>query len=242
MKNIIIYDFDGTLTPYPMPKLEILEKNGMKDGSYNPLFLELSRKKARDKNMNLYQAMFETYCEIILSNGDKLIDENFSLGHDKVEYNNGVLEFFEMLNKNNIKNYLVSSGIKVFLQKTSVASYFEEIYATTFKYNKMHEAIGIDFLMSDENKVYAIKQILQKNNIFTEDCSKVIYIGDGLSDYYAMKYVKEHGGICILVFLSSNAKEIASMKEKNIVSLFTKADFSIDSELTQYVNKLCRIK
>ena len=56
---VVIYDFDGTLTPYPMPKLEILEKNGMKDGSYNPLFLELSRKKARDKNMNLYQAMFE---------------------------------------------------------------------------------------------------------------------------------------------------------------------------------------
>ena len=29
MKKIIIYDFDGTLTPYPMPKLEILEKCGI---------------------------------------------------------------------------------------------------------------------------------------------------------------------------------------------------------------------
>jgi len=29
MKKIIIYDFDGTLTPYPLPKFEILEKSGM---------------------------------------------------------------------------------------------------------------------------------------------------------------------------------------------------------------------
>ena len=41
MKEIIIYDFDGTLTPYSLPKFEILEKSGMKDGAHNPQFLEL---------------------------------------------------------------------------------------------------------------------------------------------------------------------------------------------------------
>ena len=40
--KIIIYDFDGTLTPYAMPKFEILEKSGLNDGAYNPQFLALS--------------------------------------------------------------------------------------------------------------------------------------------------------------------------------------------------------
>ena len=49
MKKIIVYDFDGTLTPFSLPKFEILEKCGMKDGAYNPLFLELSQKKSKEK-------------------------------------------------------------------------------------------------------------------------------------------------------------------------------------------------
>lgn len=40
-KKIIIYDFDGTLTPYSLPKFEILEKSGLKDGAFNPLFFTM---------------------------------------------------------------------------------------------------------------------------------------------------------------------------------------------------------
>ena len=54
MKNVIIYDFDGTLTPYSLPKFEILEKSGMKGGAHNPKFLELSKQKSKDKNIDLY--------------------------------------------------------------------------------------------------------------------------------------------------------------------------------------------
>ena len=45
--------------------------------------------------------------------------------------------------------------------------------------------------MSDKNKVIAIKEILQKNGIDNEDCSNIIYIGDGFTDYYAMDFVKK---------------------------------------------------
>lgn len=45
MKKIIIYDFDRTLTPYSLPKFEILEKCGMKGAAYNPHFLELIKKE-----------------------------------------------------------------------------------------------------------------------------------------------------------------------------------------------------
>lgn len=242
MAKIIIYDFDGTLTPFSLPKFEILEKSGMKDGAHNPRFLELSQKRAKDENIDLYRAMYEIYFETIRNAGFRLIDENFSLGYDNINYNNGVVEFLKMLYKNNISNYLLSSGVKVFLEKVSISSYFKEIYATTFTYNKDYEANGFEFLMSDKNKVIAIKEILRKNGIDNKDCSDIIYIGDGFTDYYAMKYIKEHGGTSIFVYRDLNSKDMQSIKEKNVVDFYTKADFSQNGELYNYVKKLCKIK
>ncbi len=242
MKEIIIYDFDGTLTPYSLPKFEILEKSGMKDGAHNPQFLELSQKRSKLENIDLYRAMYDTYFEIIKNAGFKLTNENFSLGYDNVNYNNGVVYFLNMLYQNNISNYLLSSGIKVFLEKVSISPYFKEIYATTFTYNQDYEANGIEFLMNDKNKVIAIKEILKKNGIENENCSTVIYIGDGFTDYYAMKYIKEHGGTSIFVYKNLNSKDMQSIKERDVVDFYTEADFSQNGELYNYVKKLCRIR
>lgn len=242
MKNIIIYDFDGTLTPYPMPKFEVLEQCGIKDGASNPMFINLARKKAVEKKIDLYEAVYETYLEILINNGKSLTNENFTLGSKNVQYNNGVINFLRKVKQHKIKNYLLSSGIKVFLDKVSIAPYFEEIYATTFTYNQNHEAVGINFLMNDKNKIEAIKKILEKNDISKDDCTKIIYIGDGLSDFYAMNYVKKYGGVAILVFLNPLDENILKMKEKNMADYYIKADFSDSSELTKYVQKLCKIK
>ena len=186
MNKIIIYDFDGTLTPYALPKLEILEKSGLEDDAYNPQFLELTKK--------------------------------------------------------NISNYLLSSGMKICLDKTKIASYFKEIYATTFTYDHNNEIDGFEIFIDDKNKVTIIKEILKKNDIDNEDCSDVIYIGDGVSDFYAMEYIKEHGGTSIFVRNDFNIKDINFFKEKSIVDFYTEADFSENSKLYNYVKKLCKIK
>lgn len=242
MGQIIIYDFDGTLTPYSLPKFEILERSGMKDGAYNPKFLDLSQEKCKEKNIDLYTAMYETYFEIIKNAGFKLTDENFCLGHEDIELNLGVTKFLEMLNKNNITNYLLSSGVKVFLERISISPLFKEIYATSFLYNQDLEAVGFEYLMTDKNKVSAIKDILKKSNIKDEDCSNIIYIGDGFTDYFAMKYVKENGGTTIFVCNEFNSKDLQNIKEKNVVDYFTISDFSRNSELYNLIKHLCEIK
>ena len=240
-QKIIIYDFDGTLTPFTMPKFEIIERCGIKDYFHNPIFLETIKKKMEEKNIDTYTANYEAYLETICDNNVRLIDENFCLGADKVVYNNGVLEFLYLLKSNNIKNYLLSSSIKVYLEKTKVASFFEKIYGTTFKYNKDNEATGIEYLMTDKNKVDAIKEIVANNNL--KDCSNIIYIGDGYTDIYAMEYVIKNGGTSVYVYQDENKEKdkIDGMKEKNIVNLFTKADYSEESELNTYIRNLCNI-
>lgn len=102
-KKIIIYDFDGTLTPYSLPKFEILEKCGVKDGMRNPLFLELSQKRAKNDNIDLYTAIYSTFFDYLKKSNFKLTDDNLTLGYDNIQYNNGVKEFLEMLCKNHVK-------------------------------------------------------------------------------------------------------------------------------------------
>lgn len=242
MKNIIIYDFDGTLTPFPIPKYSILEKCGIKNGIANLKFLKLAYEKSITKNIDLYQAIYETYFEILKDAGYKLTDKNFILDANKVIYNNGVIDFLEMLSKNNIDNYLLSSGIKVYLENISISPYFKDIYATTFNYNNKKEITGIKYLMSDKNKVIAIKDILNKNGQNTNNCSNIIYIGDGLTDYYAMDYIKRHGGTTIFVYKNKNSKDVIAMKQKDVVSIYTKANYCKNSNLDKYVKKLCKIK
>ena len=142
-----------------------------------------------------------------------------------------------MLCENDIKNYLLSSGIKVFLEKVIISKYFTDIYATTFNYDENEEVSGINFLMSDKNKVIAIKDIMKKNNL--SDCKDMIYIGDGVTDYYAMEYIKNNGGVSIFVYNDEiNDKE----RMENVVDLFTKNDFENNKELSNYIKKLCNIK
>lgn len=235
MKNnkIIIYDFDGTLTKYPIPRFEILAKCGLKDNDINAFYAKV-KLKATTKQIDLYKALFETYFETIKDAGYKVNDENLCLGANNVSYNKGVLEYLENIEKSNIKNYLLSSGLKVFLDRVDIAKHFKKIYATTFTYDANNEVNGIDYLMSDKNKVEAIKEIMHDNNL--NDCTNIIYIGDGLTDIYAMEYVKKNNGITIFVYNEEN-KDINILKEKDIVTLFTKADFSLNSELYKYIKE-----
>lgn len=237
MEKIIIYDFDGTLTPYPVPRFEILEKCGIKDEGINEFYIRV-KKKAINENIELYQALYEIYFETIKNAGFDLTDNNLCLGHDNVKYNNGVLEFLEMVSQNEFKNYLLSSGLTVFLSKTQVAPFFKKIYATTFNYNENGEVVSVDYLMSDKNKVDAIKEIMKENNIKSDDCSDIIYVGDGLTDCYAMEYVNKNNGTTIFVYQDENSKDVLTMRGKDVVSFYTKADFSLTGELTEYIKNL----
>ena len=235
MKSIIIYDFDGTLTPYSLPKFEILEKCGLQHGALNPNFLEMSKNKAQDEKVDLYTAIYRTYFEIIKNANLSLSDDNFCLGANTVIYNNGVVDFLNFLKDNGVSNYLLSSGIKVYLEKTNIAHFFEEIYGTTFIYNSNGEAVGIDYLMSDKNKVDAIKDIVKMTGNNENDCQNIIYIGDGFTDYYAMEYVKRNGGTSIFVYKNKNSQDLKRLEEKDVISFSTYADFSYDSQLSEFI-------
>lgn len=242
IKNIIIYDFDGTLTSYKLTKFQILERCGLQNGAFNPKFLEMVEEKAKADNIDVYTATHTVFLQLIKNANFPLTDESFALGADNIVYNDGVVDFLNFSKNNNIHNYLLSSGLKAYLEKTSIAKYFDKIYATTFAYNNHNEAIGIDYLMSDKNKVVAIKEILKMLGKQETDCRNVIYIGDGFTDHYAMEYVKRNGGTSIFVYRDKDNDDLKRLEEEKVISYSTYADFSNNSDLSNYIKKLCLIK
>lgn len=58
-KKIIIYDFDGTLTPYPVTKIGVLETLGFDGGMMSNKFMEMVRERWLSKNTDVYNACYE---------------------------------------------------------------------------------------------------------------------------------------------------------------------------------------
>lgn len=239
-KKIFIYDFDGTLTPYPITKVGVLETIGFEGGMMSPKFMGMVRERRLSRNLDLYTACYQVLLEVLKENNISTTKENFGIGAKDLEYNPGVYEFLEKITSRGFDNYLISSSAKPFLDQTEVAKFFKKIYATTFKYDENGEAIEADFLMSDKRKVEIIKKILSDNGYKDDDCRDLVYVGDGLTDLYAMEYIKNNGGETIFVYLDEESDSYKSAKEVDVVSYYAKADYCDGSDLSIIFDDLCR--
>ncbi len=229
---IIIYDFDGTLTPYSLPQYEILKKCGYDDETLmKRIEKEINNKNSKD----LYEAYYKCYRDILLENEIVMTRENVCLGANKVQLNNGVADYFRSFqsSKTGIKHYIVTSGLKDYVDETSIRKFVDDVYGVTFK--QENEIYGnIDILLTDEKKVEIIQKVQSENN----ETNRVIYFGDGLTDKYAFEYVHSIGGKN--VFITSNEKSISNYQKLNVNRIIDEcfdADFGIDSEITKYIER-----
>lgn len=225
---VVIYDFDGTLTPYSLPQYEIIKKCGYDE---EKLMNRISEKLTNSEG--LYEAYYKCYIEILLENNILLTKENVCLGADKVKFNNGVIEYFKNFQsrKTGVKHYIVTSGIKDYVNKTVIRKFVDGVYGVTFnEENGIYK--DIDILLTDKKKVDVIKHV-QKDN---KETNNIIYFGDGLTDSFAFEYVHSIGGKN--VFIATKNESMETYKKLNVKGIIDKCfepDFSMDSELSKYI-------
>ena len=225
---VIIYDFDGTLTPYSLPQYEIIKKCGYNE---EKLMNRIAEKLTNSEG--LYEAYYKCYIEILLENNILLTKENVCLGADKVEFNNGVIEYFKNFQSQitGVKHYIVTSGIKDYVDKTVIRKFVDGVYGVTFnEENGIYK--DIDILLTDKKKVDVIKQV-QKDN---KETNNIIYFVDGLTDSLAFEYVHSIGGKN--VFIATKNESMETYKKLNVKGIIDKCfepDFSMDSELSKYI-------
>ena len=225
---VVIYDFDGTLTPYSLPQYEIIKKCGYDE---EKLMNRISEKLTNSEG--LYEAYYKCYIEILLENNILLTKENVCLGADKVEFNNGVIEYFKNFQSQTtgVKHYIVTSGIKDYVDKTVIRKFVDGVYGVTFnEENGIYK--DIDILLTDKKKVDVIKHV-QKDN---KETNNIIYFGDGLTDSFAFEYVHSIGGKNVFIATKNESMETyKKLNVKGIIDKCFKPDFSMDSELSKYI-------
>ncbi|MCI9281575.1 MAG: haloacid dehalogenase-like hydrolase [Bacilli bacterium] len=243
LESINIFDFDGTLTTETWPKFWVwVEKYGY-DGKKRNEELEFALAQYRKVNIgNELETFFGFFNSLLQKNNDTITLEELMNGEKYIKYNPGVIDF---LKNNNAKNYIVSGGIKEFLNNLSISSYFEEIYGTPLIWEK-NKICGIGSVMTDDKKIVAIKEILKDNNRKNNDCRNVYYIGDGYSDYAAMEFVHRNGGKAIFVHQPNKDDELYQhnleiyelLNKNNIVDFCCIADYTKNSKLYNILKRL----
>lgn len=229
---IIIYDFDGTLTPYSLPQYEIIKKCGYDD---NKLIERIKNEINANNSLNLYQAYFKCYVDILKEHNIELNMDSICLGVDKTRFNKSVEEYFYRMqfSKTGIKHYIITSGIKEYVKRTSIGSLVNDIYGVTFKRDG-EKITEIDFLVTDKKKVDIIKEIAQENSN-----KNIVYLGDGLTDADAFEYVHSISGKSIFIMANNDAIEnYKKLKKQGIIDEGFDADFSEGSDLDNFLKVL----
>ena len=226
---MIIYDFDGTLTPYSLPKYEILKKCGYDDNQ----FMNLVEKYMNKNNDSLYIAYFDAYKDVLEKHGFIFNKETICYGADSVKFNSGINDYFNDLQYKNtgLKHFIITSGLKVYVENTFIAQYINEIFGTEF-----NESDGvytnISKLVTNEHKVNVIRA-LQKTTKIPFD--NIIYIGDGLTDKDAFEYVHNNGGTSILLCDDKEDDTYKQLNNAGIIDECFKRHFNVSSPLYQYI-------
>lgn len=242
-KPINIFDFDGTLTTETWPKFWVWVRKfgyiGEKRNDELESALAEYRKHHEGDNLETFFGFFN---DLLKQNNVTITYEELMEGERYIQYNPGLKEF--LLNST-IANYIVSGGLKEFLQNLGISKPFADIYGTPVEHDKNGNISGIGEVMTDDKKILAIKDIIRKNNRQGNDCRSVYYVGDGSTDEAAMRFVHNNGGKAIFVHQPSQNdamdryinKIYKELNSDGMVDFCCVADYRKNSELSNLLER-----
>lgn len=242
-KAINIFDFDGTLTTESWPKFWVWVKKFGFNGEERNDNLEAALSEYRKHNSGTaLETFFGFFNDLLVNNSETITIDELMEGEKFIKYNPGIEEFLKNCKS---KNYIVSGGLKDFLQGLEIAKYFEGISGTSVIKNENGLITGIGKVTTDDKKMDAIYKILKDNNRINNDCTNIYYIGDGYSDAPAMKFIHNNGGKAIFVHQAStddayyeyNQNIYEMLKKEGIVDYKCVADYSEGTVLSNILHR-----
>lgn len=242
----ICYDFDGTLSPGNMQEYDFIPQLNIKPKEFWDEVKKRAMEQGADEILTYMCLMLE---KAMSSSGVQITKKAFADYGKTVKLFNGVNDWFERLrtfSKNcgcNIEHYIISSGIKEMIEGTPIAKKFEHIFASSFMYEQHGVARWPAFAVNYTSKTQFLFRINKdvpdvwdnnKINSYVPKAerripfSRMIYIGDGLTDIPCMKLVKDLGGYSIAVYKPASRKKSTAEKllGEERVNFVAPADYS----------------
>ena len=252
----ICYDFDKTLSPDDMQAQGYIQEvydSGVK--AFWDECRELAEANEMDSNLAYMRKMVEyAHGRIVLTR--KTLREYGS----KVGLFPGVEEWFERIRDFGrqhdviVEHYIISSGLKEMIEGTSIAKEFEQIYASSFLFDKADVPIWPAQAINYTNKTQFLfrieKGVLDVNDFGVNDYFEpekirvpfrnMVYIGDSDTDIPCMKLVNANGGHSIAVYDNStlDKSKAFQMLTDNRIKYFAPADYTDGSDLDKLVKAI----
>ena len=216
-KIAIAYDFDGTLAPGNMQEYDFIPDLEMDIHEFWKEANEIAKLHDMDEVLAYMFLMLEKAKQKNIS----IKREDFYKYGTQISFYQGVEPYFERINRYasekgfEIEHYIISSGLREFVEGTSIARHFKDIFASGFMYDKNNvacwPALGVNytnktqFLFRINKGIHNSYDNTLINKIVPEHekpipFSNMIYLGDGETDIPAMKMVKMQGGYTIAVY------------------------------------------
>ena len=243
LSPINIFDFDGTLTNDTWPKFWVWTKKfGYSVEKRNDVFEKALAEYRKTHFGDPFVTFYGFFTDLLVSNNATLSYDELMQGEDYIVYNPGVVDF---LKSTRYKNYIVTCGLKDFLENLEIARFFSDIYGTSAKCDSDCLITGIDNVLTHDMKIWAIQDILKQNNRKNNDCRNVFYVGDGFYDMDALKFVHDNGGKAIFVYQPNSDGSMSYETRKiyeainidNIIDFCCVADYSNGSMLYNILNR-----
>lgn len=249
----MMYDFDRTLSPRDMEEYAFIPGLGM---SASEFWSICNRTAIRHEMDGILAYMLEM---LRLSEGRQLVTRGTlnDVGRH-VELFPGVDTWFSRINAYaasrglQAEHYSISSGIKEIIEGTSIAGEFKKIYAASFCYNEkgvpfwpataVNYTAKTQFIYRINKGVLDINEDKLLNEHMAEEekrvpFSRMIYVGDGMTDVPCMKLTKENGGHSIGIYHTD--REVAEgLLRYDRVDYIVPADYSEGSEIERTVFRL----
>lgn len=165
MKNernelINIFNFDGTLTTETWPKFWVWVKKFGYNGTQRNEQLENALDDYRKSNTgNQLETFFAFFNDLLVNNNETLTYEELMKGEQFIQYNSGLTE---SIKNTGTRNYIVSGGLREFLQNLKIAKYFDGIYGTPIQHNEVGLISGIGEVMTDDKKNTSNSRYIKK--------------------------------------------------------------------------------
>lgn len=253
-KNVmaIIYDFDKTLSPKDMQEFHLYKELGLTKAS--DLWIESNRLSNEFKMDKILAYMMVIKNRFHSMTKEKLLDEG-----KYIKLFKGVDTWFQRINeygKENdvqVEHYIISSGLKLMIDGTSIAREFKKVYACDYAFdeNGAWPSRVVNYTTKTQCIFRINKGVLDWMN--DEDLNKstpdqekrvpysnMVYIGDGFTDVPCMKIVSQFGGHTIAVYGDQKAKEELAkpLYNENRATFYAKADYSEDSKIDKIIKSI----
>lgn len=248
----LCYDFDGTLAPGNMQEYGFFSGLGDIAKTFWREATALAQENAADPILCYMMLMIQ---KARLGKIKTTHEALRAYGRD-VRFFPGVEDWFARIRAFGhqegveVEHYIVSSGLRELIEGSAIGKAFKKIYACSFLYDNNDCAMWPANVVNYTTKtqyLFRINKGVEDDadnlavNAFVPEAerripfSRIIYLGDGLTDVPCMRLVRLQGGIAIAVYPKGRAQTAKRLLTEDRVNYAMEANYAAGGKLERLV-------